>query len=202
MYNAQICQDIFVNKILNKNNGYFVDIGAGTGGIKNEDVGFYSNTYFFEHKGWTGIAIDCDNEYVNRVKNKRNCKVICADLEKENINKILEQNECPNLIDYLSIDVDDIQYKVFNDFDFNKYKFKVLTLEHCLRCSNEYKIKILQEYDFYRKKLTSLGYKILWGNVHLDRYGPVEDWYVDEELYEKFKHIQKDGINCLESFNI
>jgi hypothetical protein len=209
MYNAQTCQDIFVNKILNKNNGYFVDIGAGTGGIRNQHIGFYSNTYFFEQRGWTGIIIDYDAEYINSVKNNRNCKIVCSDLIEENINNILEQNECPDLIDYLSIDVDDAQWKVFNDFNFNKYKFKVLTLEHNLfqsfehkNFTNEHKIKILQEYHFYRKKLTSLGYKILWGNVNLNGYGPVEDWYVDEEIYDKYKHIQKENVNCLESLNI
>ena len=48
MYNAQTKQDIFVDKLLNKNNGSFLDIGAGTGGLQVYTTGFYSNTYFFE----------------------------------------------------------------------------------------------------------------------------------------------------------
>ena len=211
MYNAQTCQDIFVDKILNKNNGYFVDIGAGTGGLRGNPVGFYSNTYFFESKGWTGIAIDYDKEYIDSVKDFRKCKCICSNLLIDNINEILEQNECPNLIDYLSIDIDDAQWKVFNDFNFNKYKFKILTLEHNLfqsfdNCSQnhtvEHKLKIYKEYNYYREKLLSFGYKILWGNVTLNGYGPVEDWYVDEEIYQKYKHIKAENINCLESFSI
>ena len=46
MYNAQTCQDVFVDKILNKDGGFFVDIGAGTGGLPSSNPGFYSNTYF------------------------------------------------------------------------------------------------------------------------------------------------------------
>ena len=47
MFNAQVKQDVFVNKILQKNEGFFLDIGAGTGGLTGRPVEFYSNTYFF-----------------------------------------------------------------------------------------------------------------------------------------------------------
>ena len=76
MYNSQIQQDKFVNEYLNKDNGFFVDIGAGTSGIHNMPVGFYSNTYFFESRGWTGIAIDYDKIYIDSVKNQRNCSCV------------------------------------------------------------------------------------------------------------------------------
>lgn len=209
MYNAQTCQDVFVNKILNKDNGFFVDIGAGTGGLRGYPVWFYSNTYFFESRNWNGIAIDYDKEYIDSVKHLRKCKCICADLNLLNINSILESNNCPEEIDYLSIDVDDAQWKVFSEFNFSKYRFKVLTLEHNLfqsfDSSNlllEHKQKILQEYNSYRTTLIDLGYKLLWKNVILNGYGPVEDWYVDNQLYDKFKHLETANINCLETLKI
>jgi len=209
MYNAQTCQDVFVNKILNKDNGFFVDIGAGTGGLRGYPVGFYSNTYFFEGRMWNGIAIDYDQEYIDSVKNLRTCKCICADLNLVNINSILEDSNCPEEIDYLSIDVDDVQWKVFNDFNFSKYKFKILTLEHNLfqsfdnqNHSKEHKEKIVKEYNYYREYLTSIGYKILWSNVILDGYGPVEDWYVNEEIFNDFECLKKENINCLEIHKI
>ena len=133
MYNAQTCQDVFVDKILNKDGGFFLDIGAGTGGLPSSNPAFYSNTYFFEaFRAWTGIAIDYDSDWYFSVKNSRTCKCVCEDLLKKNINEILSDNECPELIDYISVDVDDAQWKVFHDFDFSKYKFDVLTLEHNL----------------------------------------------------------------------
>ena len=100
--------------------------------------------------------------------------------------------------------------KVFNEFDWNKYKFKVLTLEHNLFQSqdielqshtDEHKSRILNEYNVYRDVLSSKGYKILWGNVVLDGYGPVEDWWVSEEVYNKFKHYEKHDINYKEVDN-
>tara|TARA_B100002019_G_scaffold256463_1_gene239870 strand:- start:1384 stop:2022 length:639 start_codon:yes stop_codon:yes gene_type:complete len=212
MFNAQACQDIFVDKVLNKTNGFFVDIGAGTGGLPAHTPGFYSNTYFFEtFRNWKGIAIDYDTKWYDSVKNSRNCIVSCVDLLKTNISEHLELLDCPTQIDYLSIDVDDAQLKVFNDFDFDKYRFKVLTLEHNLfqslqNCtqnrSQEHKEKIAKEHTYYREVLSSHGYKLLWDNVCLENYGPVEDWFVDEETFDKNAHIHRQYANCLETMNI
>ena len=198
MYNAQTCQDVFVDKILNKTEGFFVDIGAGTGGLPTHTPGFYSNTYYFEvFKNWKGKA--------------RSAKCLCVDLLEVSINEVLDKWSCPTEIDYLSIDVDDAQIKVFNDFDFDKYKFKVLTLEHNLFQSDpncgqnrteEHRKNILKDHAYYREVLSKHGYKLLWGNVCLDGYGPVEDWFVDEETFEKNKNIQKEYANCLETMNI
>jgi hypothetical protein len=207
MYNAQTYQDLFVDRLLDIDNGYFVDIGAGTGGLPLYSPGFYSNTYFFESRGWNGLAIDYDKNYVDSASGLRKAKCILADLNFVNINSLLQSNHCPEEIDYLSLDVDDVQLKVFNDFDFEKYKFKILTLEHNLfqsfsECNQEHteehKTKIVKEHKEYRSKLQDFGYKILLGNVVLDGYGPVEDWYVNQEIYEKYKHLEAENINCKE----
>lgn len=211
MYNAQANQDIFVDKILNKTEGFFVDIGAGTGGLPSHTPGFYSNTYYFEtFKNWKGIAIDYDANWWSRVSPLRSADCICVDLLEKNINEVLHEYNCPKQIDYLSIDVDDAQIEVFNEFDFDKYKFKVLTLEHNLFQSDpnqqnrteEHRKNILKEHAHYREVLYKYGYKLLWGNVCLDGYGPVEDWFVDEETFDKNKNIQKEYANCLETMNI
>lgn len=211
MFNSQVKQDVFVNKILQKNEGFFVDIGAGTGGLPTQDPAFYSNTYFFErYRGWKGIAIDYDKSWYESINKKRSCKCVCEDLLLKNINDVLEGCGCPDEIDYLSIDVDDAQIKVFNDFNFDKYKFKVLTLEHNLFQSEsscfqnhteDHKAKVKSEYDIYRKTLHKHGYYILWGNVILDGYGPVEDWWVNEEIYSQYKKYLKQDINCKEVDN-
>lgn len=204
-FNAQACQDVFVNKILNKDNGFFVDIGAGTGGLRGHPVGFYSNTYFFESRGWSGIAIDVDEYYINSVKNFRKSKCICSDLLIDNINDILNDNNCPKEIDYLSLDVDDAQYKVFKDFNFEKYKFKILTLEHNIFRSfgadKEVKQKLENEHSFYKEKLKAYGYKPLWSNVCLTQ-DPFEDWYVNEEIFNKFEYLKADMIDCGKSYSI
>jgi predicted DNA-binding protein len=45
----------------------------------------------------------------------------------------------------------------------------------------------------------SLGYKPIWENVgeFIDR--PVEDWYLNEEMFEKFKHLHKKTVSTRSS---
>tara|TARA_Y100000817_G_C16823466_1_gene530019 strand:+ start:100 stop:753 length:654 start_codon:yes stop_codon:yes gene_type:complete len=213
LYNSQVRQDTFVDKLLNKDEGFFLDIGAGTGGLVPQHAGDFSNTYFFEHyRGWNGIAIDYDRAWYDVVKDARPDTVYCEDLLEVNINDFLESIGCQENIDYISLDVDDAQWKVFNEFDWSKYRFKVLTLEHNLyqsldsceftRNSPDYMKKIDSEYHRYRKILKQHGYKILWGNVELNGYGPIEDWWVSEDIYEKHHQIKKENINCNEVINI
>ena len=47
-FHGQLSQDIFVNKVLDIDDGFFVDIGAGTDGIRNMPMSFFSNTYNLE----------------------------------------------------------------------------------------------------------------------------------------------------------
>lgn len=183
MYNAQILQDKFVNEYLNKDNGCFLDIGAGTGGIRGCSTGFYSNTFFFESRGWTGLAIDYDKEYIDSVKDRRKCVCVCADLMSVNINSILEENNYPELSDYLSFDVDDATEKVLSELDLSRYKFRTITFEHNIYQSKSdrfpKKSREMAErlYSFSREKFTSFGYRLIKPDVSLDGYGSVEDWY-------------------------
>jgi hypothetical protein len=213
LYNSQVRQDTFVDKLLDKDGGFFLDIGAGTGGLELQHAGHFSNTYFFEHyRQWSGIAVDYDRAWYDTVKDARPDTVYCEDLLKVNVNEFLESVECPENIDYISLDVDEAQWKVFNEFDWSKYKFKVLTLEHNLyqsfdsceftRNSPDYMEKIALEYDHYRIVLEQHGYKILWGNVDLNGYGPIEDWWVNEELYQKYEQYKQENIDCNEVINI
>ena len=91
MYNGQILQDRFVDMVLQKKrNGFFLDIGAGQDGARRRPINFFSNTYYFESLGWSGIAIDYDQYFISRASEERSCTAVCADLIKENITEILK----------------------------------------------------------------------------------------------------------------
>jgi SAM-dependent methyltransferase len=209
---SQFYQDFFVWSITGgKTTGCFLDVGAGTGQLppRENDPGFFSNTYFLEwYSGWTGIAIDYDKRWCDFIRTKRNAKILCEDLMQRNINEILEEANCPTEIDYLSFDVDDAQEKVFEELDFEKYKFKIITYEHNLfqsypNCdqnhTEEHKAKVVKRHKLDRDKFMSLGYKPIWENVgeFIDR--PVEDWYLNEEMFEKFKHLHKKTVSTRSS---
>ena len=186
-YNGQLFQDAFVDQLLDIDEGFFVDIGAGTGGVRNQPIRFFSNTHYFEkNRDWNGIAIDYDSAYIDFAKDSRKCSCVCADLLDVNINEVLEKNNCPTIVDYLSFDVDDAQEQVFDELDFERYKFKVVTFEHDLFINDG---RVLNLHRLSRQKFLSMGYELLLGDISLEGYGPMEDWYINPD-FVKDKNIQ------------
>jgi len=195
---SQSKQDEWVNILLNgKTDGYFLDIGAYDGVAT-------SNSYFFEsEKGWTGVCVEADpGPFVNlsRVRTSKNYNVAAMDYDGvcnfsnmvvgsgpeipcRKINGILEESGAPDFIDYLSIDIEGLEYTVLSDIDFDRWTFGLMTVEHNLYCDGpENKNKI---YDL----LTSRGYvRVQEDVVSLDNSNPIwylqpyEDWYVHESI--------------------
>jgi FkbM family methyltransferase len=85
---------------------------------------------------------------------------------------LLDYFEAPKIIDYLSIDTEGSEFKILDSFDFTKYRFHIITVEHNFT-SNREKIYDLLQRNGYKRILTNLSY--------------VDDWYISETLYqEKF----------------
>ena len=78
---------------------------------------------------------------------------------------LLDINNAPKFIDYLSIDTEGSEYDILNAFDFEKYKFRVITCEHNFTPMRE-KIYNLLINNGYKRKLTNLS--------------RVDDWYIYE----------------------
>tara|TARA_B100000945_G_C20398665_1_gene606147 strand:+ start:105 stop:830 length:726 start_codon:yes stop_codon:yes gene_type:complete len=85
---SQEGQDKFLNKIFNKNKGYYVDIGASDG-IK------ISNSYFFEKLGWDGIAIEANPKQFKNLISNRKCKCLNICIGKKANKKIFLQIDGP-----------------------------------------------------------------------------------------------------------
>lgn len=204
--NGQFAQDFFVASIIeNKKHGFFVDIGCGTSTLNLKHVPIFamSNTYMLENSlDWDGIALDYDETYCELAKRNRHT-VSCVDLMQENINDVLAERGCPEHFDYLSFDVDQAQRKVLDEFDFEKYSFKILTYEHNYSTEGDpnYNGMYDGDKDYSRKKFTDLGYNILFGNVGLNARQMIEDWYVNDELFEKYKHLAQDNVTVQEIIN-
>jgi len=185
---SQASQDMFVYFISGKDDGYFLDIGCS----HPENI---NNTHFLEKKGWKGLCIDREN-LSDIWKKERVSKFIQTDLLKTSINDIMKNNNCPTIIDYISFDVDAASIQVFNNFDFHKYKFKIMTFEHDL-WNGGANLRILS-----RKILSKFGYVMLCEDIgnggDIDRLvNPYEDWwinpeYIDVEKYEFLKCSSRD----------
>ena len=80
---------------------------------------------------------------------------------------MLKQFEAPKLIDYLSIDTEGSEYKILQAFDFDLYKFKVITCEHNFGKNREKIFNLLIRNGYSRKF------------EHISKY---EDWYVLKKI--------------------
>ena len=76
---------------------------------------------------------------------------------------LLEKYNAPKLIDYLSIDTEGSEYTILNNFKFNKYRFKIITVEH------NYTEKRNAIYNLLTKKGYTRKYEDVSG---------FDDWYV------------------------
>ncbi len=70
MYNSQIGQDQWVHSLLgNKRDGFFIELGACDGL-------YFSNTLFFERNlGWSGICIEPNDIYFEKLRENRKCNL-------------------------------------------------------------------------------------------------------------------------------
>jgi FkbM family methyltransferase len=163
---SQFGQDLkVISYYNNKQNGYFLEIGAADGIHE-------SNTYLLENKyNWSGICVEpVDYQYNELIKNRKCicvnkpiynesnrviqfCKTIpdirhlsgikehividkvhnnssIIELETLSLNDLLNHYNAPCNIDYLSLDTEGSEYEILKSFNFDKYKFGYINVEH------------------------------------------------------------------------
>jgi len=84
------------------------------------------------------------------------------------LNDLLKKYNAPDITDYLSIDTEGTEFDILNNFNFNSYKFRVITCEHNYS-SNRDKIFSL---------LSSNGYKRIMTNI-----SQFDDWYINSSIF-------------------
>ena len=178
---SQSGQDIFVSQLLKKENGIFLDIGAG------HPINF-NNTYLLETKyGWTGTSIDMNQNFIQQWKNIRSNAFTCSDALTLDYRKLMEENYNSNVIDYLSLDIDNKYVDVLTSIPFDKYKFRVITIEHDFYIHGDVFRK--GEREFLQKH----GYYLLCSNVK-NTGNMYEDWWVYPDLVEDYKYLTCDSL--------
>lgn len=183
-------QENFIIKVLNKKiNGYYVELGA------NHPIEG-SNTYYLEKEfKWNGLSLEILPEYQLLHTDVRINPCLLEDARKFDYKKYFVENNFPNQIDFLQIDIDagfDKNAKQLGDnasslhgliqIPLNEYRFTVITYEH--EALNDFKKN--SERDAQREILDSYGYALVVRNWH-------EDWWIDPNVipYNQFKHFYK-----------
>ena len=168
MSHSQLGQDIKVIEFYNnKENGYFVEIGASDG-IS------LSNTYLLEQQyKWTGICCEVipsrfqqlvinrpnsicysdavysntgltvefdianDGDMLSGISSHIDCHKTAVDRNKITIQvqtisllDVLDNANAPSFIEYMSLDTEGSEYEILQNFDFEKYTFGLIDVEH------------------------------------------------------------------------
>jgi hypothetical protein len=166
---SQAGQDLFVASILgNKLNGFYVEVG-GNHPFESNNTFILENEYL-----WKGISLELDGELVKLYNEKRQNQSILTDATTFDYLNYFVDNNFPNHIDYLSLDIEPASntYKAMLNIPFDKYRFSVITYEH-----ENYK-EGPEFMNLSREFLKSHGYQLVVSNVNA--YGrDFEDWWVD-----------------------
>jgi hypothetical protein len=88
--------------------------------------------------------------------------------------ELFQSNEVPAEIDFLSIDTEGSELEIIQDFDFDKYRFNFICIEHN-NSTNKAPLN---------KLLTSKGYLQV-----AKEYSQFDDYYVESNLNSKFRNL-------------
>jgi hypothetical protein len=171
--------DQFIIDILKgKKNGYYVELG-GADPIEG------SNTYRLEKEyGWKGVSFDWNEEHANKFNEIRENPCLAVDAISFDHGKYFEENNFPERIDYLQVDVDtgylENGHPIGNfgsnlmgliSLPLTRYRFSIVTFEHD---ANIY-FKLNSIRDAQREIMDALGYSLVQRHNW-------EDWWVDPEI--------------------
>jgi hypothetical protein len=175
-------QTVLVNKLLNKTNGYYVEIGAGHYFNKN-------NTFYLEKfLNWNGVAIDNNKNKSDLYNENRKNYCLNRNAITYEWDEYFKNNNFPNQIDYLQIDIDKIPKNAnllaLINLPICKYRFSVITIEH--NAEIDYEMESVRRTQ--REILSGLGYALILR-------GMSEDWWVDKNIFpDEMEYI---GISSL-----
>lgn len=167
--------------------GYYVDIGAGNG--QGEPCA--SNTYWLEEKGWTGLLLDINHTLIEEARTRFRPKSICveADITQISQYELYKKHNVPQVIDYLSIDVDSVSLQALQGFPFSDYDFRFLTFEHDLYNPWGH----LQKQPS-KQFLEAKGYRLFAEDVPLvfASQNHLEDWWLNPKYESSFQLLIQD----------
>ena len=90
-------------------------------------------------------------------------------VETVTLQDLLQRYNAPEVIDYLSIDTEGSEYDILKAFDFTRYTFKIITVEHNFSSRRNH-IKSLLEAQGYKRILTA--------------FSKVDDWYINPDVMD------------------
>lgn len=176
----QSIKNKFITSVLDsKRNGFFVEIGSC-------NPIFTNITYSLErYSGWNGIMVEYEGPYFSSYNYGRpNSTHITQNISDVNFSTIFQDNNAPNNIDYLQIDLEQnnpstiTTIQLLENQVMNNYKFATIIFQQ-----DTYNNTIDNSRTVSREIFDSLGYLRVFTDVTSDNT-VFEDWYVYPSLVD------------------
>lgn len=185
---SQAGQDTWVHDLIG-DAGFFVDVGAHDGIV-------HSNTYALEQLGWIGICVEPNAGVYEELCRNRTCatsNLLASDIsgsitfdgvrvamsaervDAAPLSFLLEQNDAPLSIDYMSIDVEGHELQVLAGMDFDRWHVRCITIEHNFYCDGQHRKNAIHEV------LTGNGFDCYADDIVAPGYGEYESWWVHRD---------------------
>lgn len=104
------------------------------------------------------VSESTDNNFKYRSDELKKANII--EINTSTLDKELDRNNAPSLIDYMSLDVEGAEYLVLKNFPFDKYKFRCMSIERPNK-----QLDILLDQNNYRQ-VAHLKFDVIY--VHQD----------------------------------
>ena len=104
---------------------------------------------------------------VGHIYREQNTRGEVIDVETVSLNDLLDQNQAPEVVDYISVDTDGSEPMIMRAFDFSKRRVNIWTIEH-----NEMP---------WREEIRDLMEKNGYSRVLIEKSG-YDDWYVHNDI--------------------
>jgi FkbM family methyltransferase len=117
-------------------------------------------------------------EQLKKLLALKNIEYRAVHMRTRTISKILDIYNAPYVIDYISIDIEGMEYDILKTFPFDEYHVNTITVEHnAPHIGDEYRLKI-------RALLEDNDFEFIKGNddVHHWGHGPIEDFYKNKQI--------------------
>lgn len=160
-------------------NKFFVDIGGKDG----KEI---SNVYFLRRNGWKGLC--CDADTVPNIDN--GTTIIKSFIYPNTVEKILTENNVPEIFDFLSIDIDGDDYYILESLKEHKPRAICIELDGLIYDKDH--VNAYGKSDHMQKSSASIirmtnlcekmGYKLIYNNGG-------NGFYVMNEYFSMFKPL-------------
>lgn len=149
---SQFGEDGIIQYLVNKipiTNKVFIELGVG-------DYSESNTRFLLMNNNWQGRIVNSGTEHIEFIKNKKlgdfyyryNIKAISSFIHKENIQNIIEKLNLPKDIGLLSIDLDGIDYWIWNEI--KSISPRIVIIEYNSHFGSNFAITIPYEKNFDR----------------------------------------------------